>query len=339
MKNNKKLIGLLIGLACLVLGVVLLLTLCGEPKAPPQPTEPTPTQQPATTQPTEEPTEETTEPEPSTAPTEEETTQEPTEEETTQEPTQGQGSGNDINHGTGGGYNPQETEPEQETTEPEEPTEEVDVPAAGSKGNRYYEALSQAPGSFTTVKIPAGGKMYYTLKLAGALLQVESDDVSIVYKGKTYKAKDGMIQLPLLENKPMQVQFVNSGKKARSFQVSTLEEEGKASNPIQVKKLDGLSIQLIKNAKDGLYYAWKADRAGILTLSLTNVKPANAQVELTVTVNDETVKLSDFSGNTLEIPVEKNDQVTVQVQVQARANGKVPAAQVQLGSFVADVTS
>lgn len=335
MKNNKKLIGLLIGLACLVLGVVLLLTLCGEPKAPSQPTEPTGTQQPATTQ----PPEETTEPEPSTAPTEEETTQEPTEEETTQEPTQDQGSGNDINHGTGGGYDPQATQPEQETTEPEQdPAGEVDVPAAGTKDNRYYEALSQAPGSFTTVKIPAGGKMYYTLKLAGALLQVESDDVSIVYKGKTYKAKDGLIQLPLSEKQPMQVQFVNSGKKARSFQVSTLEEEGKASNPIRVKKLDGLSIQLIKNDQDGLYYAWKADRSGILTLSLANVKPASAQVELTVTVNDETMKLSDFSGGALEIPVEKDDQVTVQVQAQAGTNGKVPAVQVQLGSFIADVT-
>ena len=330
MKDTKKLIRLLSGLACLVFCAAFLLTGClGNSD---KPTEPEGSTVETTTEPDNTLTEETTEPDVEQTT---ETTEEPTEE-TTEAATEATNTG-----GTGGGYTPQVTEPAEETTEPEATEPEIQVPAPGSQENPYYEDIT-APGSFTTVKIPAKGSIGYVVKTSAAYLQIQSAEAAIIYDGKTYEPVDGVVTLALPESKEpvrTKVQFVNNGTAEQAFSVALVEAEGASSNPIVLTDISALQTKLEKDDADGLYYTWTADQSGILTLGLSSIQPAGAGADIVVTVNGNTVKLSQSDKGILQIPVTAQDQVTVQVVALADADGSYPAVEVQVNGYIAPMKS
>ena len=165
MKNNKKLIGVLIGLVCMVLTFVLVLVMCNN-RDNTDPTQPSDTT--ATTQATVETTQATV-PSETTAPVEE----------TTAPTVETQPAGNSTPGGNGG-YNPapQPTTPEETVPQETEPPVEVDKP--GTETNAYYESVNKLPGSFTTVKIPAKSSVYYRLQAKGQYLKVADSDAAVV---------------------------------------------------------------------------------------------------------------------------------------------------------------
>ena len=147
MKLNKKQVGLIVGVVCVILLTILLLSMCnGSTPEAPAPTVQT-TEVLETTVPTTEATVETTEA--ATEETTEETT-EATEEST--EPTTGGSTrpGGTGGPGIGGGGNT--------STEPT-------VPLAGSEESPYMEVFSQFPDAVDTVSIPAQGTVHYYLSL------------------------------------------------------------------------------------------------------------------------------------------------------------------------------
>ncbi len=320
MKDNKKLTRLVVGLVCLIMCSMLLMTSC-KPAGQSNPTVP---EIPETTEPAEQTTqEETTEPN-------EETTEETTEEETTEAPTESSGSSK-----PGGSYQPQTTEPD-----PTEPTQEettpVEVPAAGSEQNGYYEQFDAAPADFTTVKIPAATTMYYTVKTPGATMIVESAEACVIYDGKTFEPVDGKVQIPLPDGETarLQMQFMNKGAQEQAFAVKIMEAPGAKSNPLLAQELNQLAVTLAENDKDGLYYCWTATEAGILSVKPEGVQPAGAVVELVVTVNGKTAKLSESRNGAVEIAVEKDDPILVQVIAEADASGNQTALQTTLSSSI-----
>ena len=154
MKQNQKQIGWIAGLACAVLLIVLLLTMCsgngdhqGEIPVPSQ----APAETTAATEAAPEPTEESAEATEETTEAAEETT-EATEE--TTEPTTG---GNSTPGGTSG-YNPGGSNNNDDDDDTGSTTEKA--PAAGSKESPYVETVAQLPDSFFSVTVPAEGSVY-----------------------------------------------------------------------------------------------------------------------------------------------------------------------------------
>lgn len=313
--KNKKLLALFICLVCISV-CIFLLTACGGNNKEATTTEPV--------------VEETTT-EPETTPPVEETTQEPTEEtteeETTEEPTEPATQPANRPGGSTQVTTPATTEPEEET-QPEEP---IEVPAPGVENNAYVENFTNTTGQFTTVKIPAGKKIFYKLKTPGYFLRIESQDVRVIYGKKTYKPVDGVLEIPLPADgsKPMAMQFVNKGAEEQSFAVSILDAKGTASNPNPVKSVNKLSVSLSKGDADGIHYVWTADSDGMFRVGVASAKPKNASIDVALTVGGTTVKLTDFAGDIVEIPVAKGDQVTIAVSA---TNGK--AAEAVISGYV-----
>lgn len=338
--KNKKLLGLLIGLVCIALCVALVLAFCQNSKDDPEGENPSETVGQQETDPTQaEPTApDATQPEP-TEPGEtdpEETEPEATEPEAT-EPEETQPSGGSstpsVNTGTGGGYDPGTSQP----TEPEDVTEpEIVVPAPGSENNAYAEYVQDASGSFTTVKIPAGGSIHYRLKTPGSFLRVEDENAKVVAGETEYLAQDGILEmvLPADASQVVSLAFVNETSEDKAYTVEILAALGSQENPIELDSIANIQTALEEGDTDGIFYRWIADQSGVLKMALGSVECADDVADAVITVNGESVRLSDHNGQA-EIPVNAGDEVLIQVLAGENAEGIYPQAQIQVSGYVA----
>lgn len=325
--KNKKLLWLLIGLV----SVCVLLAACGSKVDPTEPSE-TVTEAPTETVPeeTEAPQIEETEP---TEPTEPVETTEP--EETQPEETEPSGGATkpNVNTGTGGGYNPGGNTDPTEPTEPGEPTQPViEVPAAGSENNAYYEQIKDGSGEFSTVKIPAGGTVHYRIQTAGSFLRIEDTDISIVFNGEDHTHQDGVIELvlPADDSAPIALQFSNRSAEAKQFKVAVQDAVGSQSNPILLDSMEEVAVSLEEGDMDGVYYLWTADKTGELKLGLTGEVPAG----LNVSVNGKAAQLTEDADGKMSLSVKQDDEILIQVQAETDAEGNAPAAQLVLQGYI-----
>lgn len=333
--KNKKLLGLLIGLVCIALCVALVLTFCQNSKDDPEGENPSETMGQQSTDPTEaEPTTpDVTQPEP-TEPEEtdpEETEPEATEPEETQP--SGGSTGPSVNTGTGGGYDPGTSQP----TEPEDATEpEIIVPEPGSENNAYAEYVKDASGSFTTVKIPAGGSIHYRLKTPGSFLRVEDENAKVVVGETEYLAQNGILEmvLPADASQAVSLAFVNETAEDKAFTVEIRDALGSQGNPIAIDSIADIQTALEEGDADGVFYRWIADQSGVLKMALGSVECADAVADAVITVNGVSVPLSDGNGQA-EIPVNAGDAVLIQVLTGENAEGIHPQAQIQVSGYVA----
>ena len=330
--KNKKLMGFLIALVCMLLCSALVLTGCREDVDDPTETVGSQTQAPTVGENTEP---EETQPEPTqpeeTEPTEPEETEN---EETEPEETEGTGSstGSNTNTGTGGGYDPGTSDP----TEPEDATEpEIVVPTAGSENNAYAEYVPEGTGTFTTVTIPAGQTMYYRLKTPGSFLRVEDEDAKILTNDGEYVAENGVLEMALPADGSQTIAFaiVNQNAEDKAFAVEVRDVVGSKSNPIVLDSIADVQAALEAGDADGVYYGWIADRSGVLKMTLDRVQCADGTAYAVVTVNNNEVRLSE--GDEAAIAVSQGDEVLIQVVAEENADGSYGAAQMQLGGYVA----
>ena len=295
-----------------------------ESQTQPEPTQPEPTEtEPVLTEPV------ATEPE--------ETEPEATEPEETTAPGS---SGPNVNTGTGGGYDPGTTEPgttEPGATEPDTDVTEpaIEVPAAGSEANPYYENIQNGAGEFTTVKIPAGATVYYRIQTAGQFLWVESEDISITYEEPAQQTRDGRMQLelPADDSEPISLAFTNNSDEDQNFPVQIVGPVGSASNPIEVGALEDISAALEQDDVDGLHYRWIADRDGMLKLWADSSK----DVDINLFVDEKAVQLTRDNGGKLCAQVKAEDVLLVQLLAKSDSEGNIPAAEVKLHGYIAQM--
>lgn len=323
-KSNKGLVGLFIVLLVVAIILALMLVMCGRGGNDPA-TDPTQTSIEETQETTEAPTEEPAVPE-----TTEEPTEEPTEE-TTEETTGGNsrpgGSGGGSSGGSGSGTKP--TDPT-DTTEPTETEPPVEVSDPGTETNAYTERVSQFPGEFTTVVIPAKGQMHYHVYTTGVTMVIEDAESAVVYGGKTYKPEDGVITIPLSgsDAEPAVLRIDNKGKSGKALKIQVKEAPGAQSNPIVLESIEQFKASLPADDKDGMYYSWTADANGTIRLSVDSITPAGVGAEMVVKVGKQTYKLSEAEDGVMLFNVEEGDEVLIQIVVQPDAQGTHPAAEV-----------
>lgn len=335
MKNKTKGIGLGIGLVCVVILLLLLLTRCGgEASAPQETTVPATAAAesvPETTAPVEttEATEEATEPA-------EETTEE-TEEAT--EPTQGNTSGNTNRPGTGGfvgGTVPLPDDDDDSGNGSTGVTEPV-VADPGTAENAYTEVLSQLPDSVSTVKISSEETTFYNVYNAGgAVLTIPDGNAFVVYNGQTYKAQDGVVTVALAEVEaglPVSLELGSTAAEAAVLTLNYALPTGTAENPEVLADVTEFTAAL-DGAADGRYYSFTTDQAGVLSLNVAAIEPADAVCDIILTKGETVTKLSESADGIVTMDMEAEETVTIQVVVTPEGT----AAQVTINGIFAPLS-
>lgn len=324
MKLNKKSIGLIVGLICVILVVVLLLTMCNGGSGEPDPTEPTqPTEVAQATEVRE--TEEATEPSEATEPVEE--TTEPTEEAT--EPPTSSGSGSTRPGGTTGpSLNDTANSGDNNNSDSDagsgEDEEEVKISDPGAQDNPYVEAAGAMPDSFTSVKIPADGRIsYHVYDVGGNVLTITDKTATVVYNDTTYTPDaDGVVTVELEkveEGSPVVFQLGTTAGTETAYTLSFTERLGGATNPEILESIEQIETALEEGDEDGYFYQWTAAQDGVVTFAVESVDPANAGCDIILTVGETTVSLSgngqtDENGKqTVSIEVAEGDELVIQV--------------------------
>lgn len=331
MKWNKKQAGLIAGVVCVILLIILLLTMC---KDSGDKMEPAPSSEATTTIAQTQPEAETTEAE--TTEATEETTEAPEETtEATEETTKPTTGGNTRPGGTGGpsvggGGNDSNQNNQGAVTET--------IPAAGSEGSPYYELVTTLPDAFKTVAIPVDSTVYHNLDIVGAsILTIEDADAYVIYNEKKYEAdENGVVTLALAaaeEDVPVSVQIGNKNAAEKAFSLQFGPPVGDSRNPDVLTGEDTvdngkwskeLSVVLPAGNKDGYNYLYTAAEAGNLAFSLRSVTEG-AACDILITVGDKTVKLSESTTGAVAVDLAKDDVAAIQIVALPAADGTYPA--------------
>ena len=345
MKKNR--IGLIIGLICVLLCAVFLLKMCADPgenvEESGETTAPSFPEITEATEPTGESTGESTEP------TEE--TQELTE--PTEENNKVVTGGSTGSPGSNGGS----LDDGEDTTQPTEPEEVI---PAGVAVNPYTEVLSEYPAEMTTVKIPAGGTMYYNLfNTNGATLVLNDPEAYVIYNGTTVNPVDGVITLELdgaAKGAPATMVIGSKAKSDKAFPMRLTAPLGAPCNPEAVELLDALSASLNAGSKNGYSFAWEVPEDGRVTFYyLTAPQGVNADIVLSAgdaeaslsangvkgeLLDENEQPLKDEAGNTISVTsvcldVKRGQVLFIQaVALNDKQGTQFPEAQVELsGSF------
>lgn len=331
MKMNKKQAGLIAGLVCVVLLLLLLLSMCGREEEV-TPTEPAPsTEVVETTEETTVPTEETAEATEEATEATEETT-EPTEEAT--EPTTGNtspGGTGGYDPGLGGGGNDDTNTPVTE-----------EAPAPGSEESPYLEIVTQFPDTFQTVSIPTNTTVYQTILGAeNALLTIEDVDAYVIYNGETYESgDDGIVTValaaPETEGAPVVLQVGNKNEEGKAFALNFQASLGSQHNPEPITDQEGvISIEKSLEAgnTEGYFYQYTAKEPSKLTLAM-DVLTEDALCDMVVTVNETAVKLSESEDGIISVDLKQDEVALIQVIAAAGEDGTIPAVDLLISGMV-----
>ena len=297
MKLNKKRIGLIIALVCILICAIV--TMC-DPLGDEQLQE--------TSQPTDESsevTEETTLPTGETTEPSEETT-EPTEE-STEATEEKPGKVVTTNNSIG---SPGSTGNTTDATDPTEPKEEV-ILDPGIQANPYTEVATEYPSTMTTVKIPASSTMYYNVfNTDGATLTIADPDAYVICNGSTYEAVDGVVTVKLdcSKDTPASMQIGNKAKSEKAFELSFTAPLGAPCNPEILGAIDEVKATVEAGNSDGYSYSWTASEDVIVTFGLNSVTEG-VTCDVILTAGDHSVSLSE-NGKTVEIPVSSTTDET-----------------------------
>ena len=327
MKINKKQAGLIAGLVCLFMVILLLFSMCGRQEDDFQaaPKDPSVT--------ADAPAEETA------APAEETEAKDSTEETEETDPTEettGTTTGGNSTPGGAGGYNPGGS-----TGGNTGNNTNKDLPAPGKEESPYMEVVSTYPDSVSTVNVSAQGAVHYSLMLNDAsvetygasLLVIEDANAYVVYNKVKYEAKNGVVSVPLIapeeKDTPVSIQIGNNSKTAAPFQLILDAPLGTEVNPERLSwKADStyeLKTSLEAEDKDGYFFGFVAKRDGKLTVKLDSVTEG-ASCDVIIKAGERTVSVPVAAENpAAELEFSKGTEVTVQIVAKTDAEGKYPA--------------
>ena len=151
--------------------------------------------------------------------------------------------------------------------------------------------------------VAAGGLSYFNLyRLSETNLTIENPNAYVVYNGRTYEAKDGVVTVPGLysanTNTPISIAIGNRGTADQVFAVSLNYDPGHQMNPIALSN-GNLSTYCAADNSQGVYYTFTANKAGTLTIKLSQTVDCNITITSDILEGGtRSVSLSDNPGST-----------------------------------------
>lgn len=187
----------------------------------------------------------------------------------------------------------------------------------GTAGNPWK--ISTYPAD--TATIPAGKEQHFLLDAAAdRVLQIRNDGAFVRYNGTTYTPVEGLVSVPLGNEVPAALVIGNSAADSRAFTLRLGYPQGAAENPIVLTELGKFPVTLKQTRPDGSFYIWTAAEEG----SVRFCAETDVPVEILLTVDGTTVKLSDSEDGWVQAQVKPGDEITLQI---LGKNGTAPNAE------------
>lgn len=250
--------------------------------------------------------EETTTPPETTVPP----TSAPTEPEETQKPTTGSNSGSSS--GSSANYNGT-------LVNPEEPVEHYG-----------YNDFS--------IEVGAGEKkLVWLCRLIGkATLRIQDKDAYVVYKDKTYKPdKSGVISIAMsseTSNAITEMQFGNSGKANKTFQVTFEFAKGSRENPNKLE-VGQTTVKCTSGNDQGTFCTFKASKAGTLTLTVVSISPSTVICGISISDMQEIPNVVELQEGEKTVSIELPAGATAEIIFSTSdpdKEWKIPAADIKV---------
>lgn len=186
-------------------------------------------------------------------------------------------------------------------------------------------------------EVKANHIVYFNLhRYTDAILTISSKDAYIIYKNKTYEAKNGVVTISgvsVASNyQPLKIAIGNKGSKDATFKVKISFPAGHVNNPIKLKE-GALTTETAAGNEQGVFYTYTAKSAGKLTIKLNSVTSGvNADIKIDVAHADESVTqltLEEVGGDTLTIEFKAGETIRVIIGAMPNKNNKYPAATIK----------
>ena len=134
-------------------------------------------------------------------------------------------------------------------------------------------------------EIGAGHLVYYHLyRVSGTSLTIEDPMAYVIYNGVTYEAEDGKVTVPDLysdsTNTPISLAIGNRGSEDLVFSAELSYPVGHQMNPIALPARD-LAAYCEAGNSQGVYYSYTAEKAGTLTIRLSQEADCNITITST----------------------------------------------------------
>ena len=193
-----------------------------------------------------------------------------------------------------------------------------------------------------TVTVEPGGMVYYSIsRVFDMVLQISSPNVYVILDGHEYYPENGLLNLPISVPDPhvsILLGIGNTGNFSEVFAGQFLYLPGTQGNPYSVE-LGDITVTLEAGDEDGLFYAYKAIRPGVLRLRYSDLAADPTQPGLPVIVtatnrntcvqvsSEEDLITDELTGETyMLLPVSANDIVVLSIGTQPdQKTGEYPA--------------
>lgn len=183
-------------------------------------------------------------------------------------------------------------------------------------------------------EVKANHVVYYSLyRVNDTNLTIKSKDAYVIYNGKTYTAKDGVVTVPGLRSDsmvvPTKIAIGNSGTSDATFHVTLSYDKGHLMNPYSLTE-GSVTTKIAAGNEQGVYYKFTAPESGTLTIKLASV---TSGVDCNITITNESqdskqVSLANDSsdGKTVSLKVKAGDVIQVIIGTLPDSSGDYPAA-------------
>ena len=210
---------------------------------------------------------------------------------------------------------------------------------AGSASQPYTE-IADANMTVTTVAVPAGQTLYYSIRAIGGLYCTINDPDAFVIDpfGNRYDANGGSVFLQIpkaLASDYVTIQVGNKGSVAKSFVLTFANPAGTFINPTVltgVNLISGVVTNVGAGNSEGYWYAYAAEATGILyfkvtgcTASIPEIKVTNANTMAQISLVQDGA-LGEDGLYYIAVPVTAGDLLQISVGVEPDAMWNYPAA-------------
>lgn len=157
--------------------------------------------------------------------------------------------------------------------------------------------------SFTVTVGPDQVAYYNVYKVSGMYMQIKSDNVYVVYKGKTYYPSNGVVGMTVTSDStfnPVSLQIGNTGDEEETFKVTFSSRGGTVNNPYSAS-LGEFTTNISAGNDQGVYYTYKATADGYLILE-------NLSATSGVEYNYVLYNLNSYAQRTLEADGDTNEE-------------------------------
>lgn len=160
-------------------------------------------------------------------------------------------------------------------------------------------------------------------------LTIHSKDAYVIYNGRTYEAKNGVVSVPNLYsqyiNIPVSIQIGNKGTKDANFTVTLSYPEGHSENPYKLST-GALSTKQKSGDADGTFYTFTATSAGKLTITVVDTtKGTFAGISITKVVDGIPTYISlEDNATSISVDLVAGETVTVNICASSSNIGTYP---------------